>query len=640
MRSKFCFAVVAIVLVLGSAGARADEGVLPPRSAIKMDRPRLLVRPHATQLAIPLTALRAQPQGADFKAMLDKLKSQDDAAAQAMVWLLNRDPAAAERAVKRMRAYRMPAKPDTFEAWFRLQEFALAYDWLYDAPGFDKTVRAEVRTNVAPLAAAAIRLGDDHVFHNYTWMSSSGLLMWALSTAGEDDASNQLYETARTRFNDRLFPTLRYLEGLPSEPMGYWSFYVFTPSVLTVLAAQSATETDVVADIRANHGNWLERDLESLIQFTLPDLRYVPWGDLQEGSHGGVTQEMAGIIDAATWGLHSAQGRWFGHRIAEKRGLSRFLGETAVFYMLYTRTLDAQSPAAPAPAAPPLSYLGGGQQGGEFVARSDWDPGQTVVGFRCADFMGNHHHYDQGSFLIYRRGLLAVDPPVYHKVGGPQHETAVHNALLIGGHPQRAAQGQSFNTLERFRENLKAGKHLETGDLPFEHDAGAWAAVAGQYAQAYDEPALQSCVRQLLFIRPATVIVVDRLVAKPGKELPQVQWLLQLPAAPHEDATGLVASNGQSWLRCRPILPGPSKPTIAATPVNTQCATFTYPGKAEVTLVHVLDTGDGAEPKPPVAVHATRTARGIEVSAGNETFLFDTEAPYKVAAGAAGKAPK
>ena len=28
--------------------------------------------------------------------------------------------------------------------------------------------------------------------------------------------------------------------------MGYWSFYVFTPGVFTLLAGQSATETDLV----------------------------------------------------------------------------------------------------------------------------------------------------------------------------------------------------------------------------------------------------------------------------------------------------------------------------------------------------------------------------------------------------------
>ena len=249
MGLKFRAVLGALLLLLPAARARAEEGPLPPRASIKTDHPRLLVRPRQTRLAVPLATLRDLPRGADFKAMLDRLKGQDDASAQAMVWLLTNDPAVAERAVKRLRAYRMPAKAETFEAYYRLREFALAYDWLYDAPAFGKAVRAEVRANVAPLAGVAVKLGDDHVFHNYTWMSDSGLALWGLATAGEDEESGKFYDVARGRFNDRLFPGLRYLEGLPGESMGYWAQYHFSGSVTVTLAAQSATETDLVAAV-------------------------------------------------------------------------------------------------------------------------------------------------------------------------------------------------------------------------------------------------------------------------------------------------------------------------------------------------------------------------------------------------------
>ena len=94
-------------------------------------------------------------------------------------------------------------------------------------------------------------------------------------------------------------------------------------------------------------------------------------------------------------------------------------------------------------------------------------------------------------------------------------------------------------TVEDFQKNLQAGRKLETGDILFHCDAGSWAAVAGQFAQAYDVDALRSCVRQLLFIRPDQVVVVDRLAAVPEQRLPDVQWLLQLP--PQAKAEGRIA---------------------------------------------------------------------------------------------------
>jgi hypothetical protein len=632
--ARLCGVAVVVLIATVARAAPAPDDLFPPRPAIKPDHPRLLLRPRETKLAIPLADLRSIPHDADFKAIVERLKSQDDAAAQAMVWLLTNDAAAAEKAVRRMRAYRIPAKVDTFHIYFRLREFAFAYDWLHDCPAFDRAARDEVRANVTPLAREGLRQGDDHVFHNYTWMSSGGVALWALATAGEDAASDEVYDAIRGRFNERLYPTLRYLDALPSEPMGYWSFYVFTPGLFTLLAVQSATETDLVSAVRNSHGDWLNRNLDTLVHGTLPSMRFIPWGDLQGGPNGGVTDEMAGAIDAATWATGSADGRWFGRWLADKRGLQRYRGETAVFHPLYARRTSAAAGGAMPKPPQALSFLAGGPQGGQFTARSGWGDGDTIVGFRCADFLGNHHHYDQGGFWLYRRGLLAVDPPVYRTVGGPQQPTDVHNALLIGGQPQRAAKGQTFNTLEKFKQNLTAGKRLETGDITFTHDAGPWAAVAGQYAQAYDCPELASCVRQLLFVRPGTLVIVDRLTAKPGKQVPEIQWLLQLPSAPRDVQGGVAADNGKAWIRCRDLLPaGFSKKDTSETPVGPHRVTFTYAGKSEVVLAHVLDVGDGTEP-PAAAepVQANASGRGLAVTLGGVTYTFAGEPPYAVRA--------
>jgi hypothetical protein len=407
--------------------------------------------------------------------------------------------------------------------------------------------------------------------------------------------------------------------------MGYWALYVFTPGVWTLLAAQSAFETDLVDAVRTQQGNWLDRNFENLIHSTLPNMRYIPWGDLQGGPNGSVTHEMAGVIDGATWALRSPHGARFSRWLQAKRGPERFYGETAIFYMLYARQPQ------PEPAEPPLSFLAGNRQSGHFMARSGWDEGATVVAFRCSDHFGDHHHYDQGSFCIWRNGLLAVDPPVYNKIRGPQQLTEHHNTLLVDGRPQRPARGQWFVTVEDFQENLQGGRKLETGDILFSHDAGPWAAVAGQFAQAYDESLLQGCVRQLLFIRPDKVIVVDQLRLAAGQKSVPVQWLLQLPREPSQQERALVASNGKSWIRCRAILPADgTPPTISATPVKTWQASFTYQAQGELTLMHILEVGDGTTAGPPAPVAAWQTGQDVQATVDGATFVFAGTGEFRV----------
>ncbi len=183
---------------------------------------------------------------------------------------------------------------------------------------------------------------------------------------------------------------------------------------------------------------------------------------------------------------------------------------------------------------------------------------------------------------------MAVDPPVYQKVRGPQQPTEVHNTLLLGGQGQRPVCGQWFKTLEEFRNNLHGGRQLETGDILFWKEAGGWAAVAAEFAQAYSPGQIQSCVRQLLFVRPATVVVVDQLTAPTNQAVPEVQWLLQVPRETVVENSGFSSSNGKSWLRCQPLLAGGSVPIVQPTPVNTHQVSLAYGGGGSLVMAHLI----------------------------------------------------
>lgn len=631
MDSKRTIVFWFILLVMSLPCTLFSTELIPGLEKIKTDRPRIFLRPQATPYAVSLEQLRGGKQDEDYNQMLAQLREQRSAAAQAMVWLLTGETAAADSAIARMRRYEVPDRYNTFHIHSRMTEFGLAYDWLYDYSGFTDEIKAELREKIKSVAWRGLHNTNDHIFHNYVWMSGGGAVIWALAIAGEDDESSTLFEQLRQRFNEGLFPAWRYLDGLPSEPLGYWTYYVFNPGVLTLLGAQSAFEKDILGEIERSENNWLTRHYENMIHSVLPDMRFIPWGDLQSGSNGGVTIQFAGIADGLAWALKSPHGVYFSRWLAKKRGLKRFYGWTPVFYMIYTRNLETE------PAEPPLSFLAGGEQSGHFIARSGWDDSATVVSFGCKDHYGDHHHYDQGGFMIYRNGLLAVDPPVYRKVAGPQQPTAVHNTLLINGQNQRKCRGQWFRTLEEFEENRTGGNKLETGDILFYKEGGAWAAVAGQFAQAYPEDLVESCVRQFLFVRPDKVIIVDHLVAPQGKTLPDVQWLLQLPQEPEVHERQVSASNGESWLLCNSFptkdteLQSEPKPIITATDVNTYRVSYSYDyGEQDLTLIHLIELGDGAVSPglPEAAVSIGKDE--LQLFWGDLQFRFQLEAPYEV----------
>ena len=625
MKSRvFRTACLAALMASGATIAGAAE-IIPPLEAIRRDRPRVLLRPQESPWAIALADLRSLPQDNDSERLLAQLRREDSAAAQAMVWLLTGDTAAADKAIARLRAYRFPGEVDTFHIYLRLTEFGLAYDWLYDYEGFTPEAKAQARANVLPLARYGLGITNDHMFHNYIWMSAGGLAVWTLATAGEDAEADRLFEAIRQRFNDGLFPAWKYLDGLPSEPMGYWSLYVLTPGVLAVLGAQSAFEADLLGAIRAD-GDWLGRHFENLIHSTLPSMRYIPWGDLQSGPNGGLTHEMAGVIDALAWAARSPHGAWFSQWLANKRGLERFYGDTAIYYFLYSKRLAAT------PARPPLSFLAGADHGGHFIARSGWEDGDTIVSLRCTDHFGDHHHYDQGSFMIYRNGLLAVDPPVYRKIRGPQQPTDVHNTLLMGGQGQRPVRGQWFKTVEEFQRNLRGGRQLETGDVLFWKDAGPWAAVAGQIAQAYAPELVQSAVRQMLFVRPGAVAIVDQIVPAVGAQASEVQWLLQTPGAPVLDGATVLTSNSKSWLRCRAVWPRESAPRVEPTAVNTHRIRYAYKAAGPLTLVHVIEVGDGAAPARAIEARVRDEEKALELTLDGKRYVFSKVAPFDITA--------
>jgi hypothetical protein len=637
---------VVLVLVGVAAGAISAElqskplpmpvEIIPPAAGIAKEHPRLLVRPKDSPQAVSVEQLKKIPRDAEFGQMLDQLRKCGGAAPSALAWLLTGEKADAEKALAAGKDRKAPEKAgDPFEIYFPCRDAALGYDWLHGYPGFTDELKKAVRDKVFPLAEVGFKNGHDHVFHNYVWMWNSGAALWALASAGDDPRGDKLLADVAARFNANGFPAMAYLGGQPADSPGYWSLYCLAPGATVLAAAQSAFGQDLAAKVAKEGGDWLNGQLDNLVHQALPNLRHMPWGDQQDGGDGGVAHEMAGTIDMMTWLTKSTTGAHLGRRIAGLRGTKRFYGETAMLYFIYTRTLAVES------KEPPLSYVSGGAIGGNWIAREKWDDGATVVALHCTDCYTGHNHFDQGSFVIYRKGLLAADAGAYKSVGGPQQKTGCHNTLLFGGAGQRGVRPSYNPTVENYVKALQGGgKGFETGNMLFHEDKGAWAAAAGEFGQAYDPAVVGKAVRQILFLRPGIVAVVDHLAAPQGKELPEVSWLLHVPSQPKVDGASLSAGNGKAWLRCRSLLPAGAAPAVAdgqATFLEggnkkapTWRAEFKCPGKAAMTLVHLVEVGDGAEPGAAAEAKAEVTADGVVVTVAGRKFLFAAAAPCAV----------
>ncbi len=619
--------------LLALAGPAWAIDLLPPADAVKADHPRLLIRPDDTKLAVTLEQLRGGERGKEFQQMLEQLRRCKGASTAALAWLITGEKSDAETALKRIRAWKTPGDTgNAFRVWFGCKDMALAYDWLYNYPGFTDAIKAEVREQVRPLAEAGNH--SDHLYHNYTWMKNSGAALWSLATLGDDPKIRPLYDAVRKRFNTALYPGVAWLAGQPGDVQGYWNLYCLAPGTFTLLAAQSASETDLAGRVKADGGDWLARQLETIAHATLPNLRSVPFGDMQSGPDGGVTHEMAANVDMLTWATGQPNGRWMSNQLADKRRAARFYTETVTGYFLYTRNLSAR------PAEPPLTHLAGGPGGGHWFARSGWNDRDTVLAFRCTDHYTGHNHFDQGSFILWRNGLLAVDAGYYGKAQGPQIQTENHNTLLIGGQPQRRVRARLNQTLESYRKDLVPGpRSFETGNILSTSEGEGWSAIAGEFGQAYSADVVGRAVRQLLFLRPGVVVVVDHLAGPEGKDLAEVSWLLHLGAEPSADGSAVAASNGKGWITCRPLL-GDSRPAVTDGPDTlvdadskqdkTRRVTWTWPTGPARTLVYVLEVGDGEKPGGATAGSAKVLDDGVSVKVGGRSFRFANSGRFAV----------
>ncbi len=308
-----------------------------------------------------------------------------------------------------------------------------------------------------------------------------------------------------------------------------------------------------------------------------------------------------------------------------------------------------------------LSHISTGP--GYVYARSSWDEDATYFFFKCGDRFTAHQHLDVGHFLIYRHEELAGDGGHYDAFGTPHDvnyhlRTIAHSAILVydpcetwpairAGTVTGNDGGQAHNwphhngAVVDPAQWLQQRELYDIADLLAFEDTGTYVYVAGDCTRAYSPRKLAYFTRQIVFLRPGTFIVFDRVCATRPEF--KKTWLLQAMKPPTAEAGRLVVTSGKGRLFLRTLLPdhpevrlvaaadlytygGHSHPPQRDTGPAPECRIEISPAQPQTTdyFLNVL-TATGAE-VTDVENAVARIGHGqVQVRLGTMTITFDTD---------------
>jgi len=208
----------------------------------------------------------------------------------------------------------------------------------------------------------------------------------------------------------------------------------------------------------------------------------------------------------------------------------------------YVRDILFQKQGAPEMPLAGLYPAFNGKGTGHVFVRSAWSTNATWMSFIAGPYTESHAHQDQGSFTIYKNEWLAFEEGVLSG-SGLRKEVAVHNipGVVVGGKAADMEQGND-GTLVALADNAQY-TYLAS-------DSAACYSGAGGVTQME---------REMLFVKPDTFIVFDRVQAQTGA---QKVWHLSAPVRPTLSGRVATITGTKSRLTVTPVLPSGVTPTI------------------------------------------------------------------------------
>jgi hypothetical protein len=307
-----------------------------------------------------------------------------------------------------------------------------------------------------------------------------------------------------------------------------------------------------------------------------------------------------------------------------------------------------------------LSHISPGA--GYVYARSSWEEDATYFFFKCGDRFTAHQHLDVGHFLIYKYDELLGDGGHYDSFGSIHDvnyhlRSIAHNTILVydpsetwpgirAGTVSGNDGGQTHSwphhngAVTDPAEWQKRRELYDIADIVAFEDRGSYMYVAGDCTRAYSPKKLEHFTRQIVFLRPGTFIIFDRVRSRdPGF---RKTFLLQAMKVPTRTGKHLVITNGKGRLFIQTLLPtnpevrlvsgpnlysygGKSYPPEQDTGPAPECRIEISPSRqsADDCFLHVLTAADaGVASVEKASVRAE--GQNIIVTIGKTEITFTT----------------
>ena len=524
-------------LVVGGSDARAAAA--PP------ERPRLLIGKRDPYTGLDLLRMRYAAG----------LRPPEDLPGLALSWLLTGNREFADRAVGQMRQTQL-ANRGRSGNYLEYARWALAFDWLYDAPGFDPALKDRVAGEL--LGGAERMLQDvtlrDPAQASYQNVAVGQLALPAFALAAVEGHPSVEARAAPLRARvDRALDNVLETSQLVTPGGGYhesMDYHRITLAALTLMVELRRTTTGADPARRftlfRNLGNtYLYKVLPDGTPSREDDNEY-PY--LHTNDNTVLAYAISHFKDPyAAWTLR------------ESGWTSRAWALPVLQFLWDDPLVKPRNPAETPESELPRQFFFPGVN--HWVARSGWGPGSTWIEFSCGPYFAKHDHLDQNHFTIYHKGYLAIDSGAdYTSTESPHYlnyyrRTVAHNTLLVykpgeeffwaenrwkaandGG--QRMDSSRFWNSVRSLEDWRKTRDLWEVGRMEaVDGVPGRYGYARGNASRAYHPSKLDRFVRHFCYLPEENRVVIYDLVKSADPQYQKV-WLLHGVREPVVQAAG------------------------------------------------------------------------------------------------------
>jgi len=196
---------------------------------------------------------------------------------------------------------------------------------------------------------------------------------------------------------------------------------------------------------------------------------------------------------------------------------------------------------------------------GQIFMRSGTGLDDTFCLFTIGSRVPSHKQFDENSFIIYKKGFLALDSGTrgISKDFNLRHyyaQTVAHNCILIHmpDEPLPRYWGPAYDGPEG--KLCHGGMNKTTGATVAAFDTNEhYTYVAGDATACYSDKKCRLALRQFLFVMPDTFVICDRVTST--KPECRKEWLLHTQNEPVVEGKQFRADEGEGRLFCRVLLP-------------------------------------------------------------------------------------